>query len=91
MIDFGSLLIKPVQRVLKYHLLLKAILEKAKLLPNRKDSVWYDDLDTAYKKSELVAKEINEGKRLKDIGKFCSAYFLFLFQLNSTSPLKLQN
>lgn len=60
--DLGSLLIKPVQRVLKYPLLLREIL--ALTSPEHLD---HDDLASALKEIEDVAENINEIKRRKDI------------------------
>ncbi|KAI8084138.1 uncharacterized protein B0P05DRAFT_578568 [Gilbertella persicaria] len=60
--DLGSLLIKPVQRVLKYPLLLREILT---LTPPTHDD--HDDLSAAVKEIQEVADNINEIKRRKDI------------------------
>ncbi|KAI8382977.1 hypothetical protein BD560DRAFT_385679 [Blakeslea trispora] len=60
--DLGSLLIKPVQRVLKYPLLLREILA---LTPPTHDD--YDNLLAAVKEIQDVADNINEIKRRKDI------------------------
>ncbi|KAI7891268.1 uncharacterized protein EV154DRAFT_508484 [Mucor mucedo] len=60
--DLGSLLIKPVQRVLKYPLLLREIL--ALTSPTHND---HDDLSAAVKEIQEVADNINEIKRRKDI------------------------
>lgn len=60
--DLGSLLIKPVQRVLKYPLLLREIL--ALTPPTHLD---HDDLSAAVKEIQEVADNINEIKRRKDI------------------------
>ncbi|PHZ17252.1 uncharacterized protein RHIMIDRAFT_253498 [Rhizopus microsporus ATCC 52813] len=60
--DLGSLLIKPVQRVLKYPLLLREILTLTS--PTHLD---HDDLASALKEIEEVAENINEIKRRKDI------------------------
>lgn len=58
----GSLLIKPVQRVLKYPLLLREILSLTS--PTHDD---HDDLSAAVKEIQEVADNINEIKRRKDI------------------------
>ncbi|KAI9277483.1 hypothetical protein BY458DRAFT_554484 [Sporodiniella umbellata] len=60
--DLGSLLIKPVQRVLKYPLLIKEILSLTS--PEHSD---HDDLASALKEIGEVADNINEIKRRKDI------------------------
>ncbi|KAI7905910.1 uncharacterized protein BX663DRAFT_580985 [Cokeromyces recurvatus] len=60
--DLGSLLIKPVQRVLKYPLLLKEILS----LTSTEDK-GYNELFAAVKGIQEVADNINEIKRRKDI------------------------
>ncbi|KAL0144724.1 hypothetical protein V8B55DRAFT_1455283 [Mucor lusitanicus] len=60
--DLGSLLIKPVQRVLKYPLLLREILSLTP--PTHVD---HDDLSAAVKEIQEVADNINEIKRRKDI------------------------
>ncbi|KAL9556408.1 hypothetical protein MBANPS3_001898 [Mucor bainieri] len=60
--DLGSLLIKPVQRVLKYPLLLREILS---LTPPT--HINHDDLSAAVKEIQEVADNINEIKRRKDI------------------------
>ena len=61
--DLQSLLIKPVQRVLKYPLLLNKIVE------NTSDS--HSDYKVVHSAREAIAKvtqEINEIKRRKDLG-----------------------
>ncbi|KAI8974419.1 hypothetical protein BDB01DRAFT_880973 [Pilobolus umbonatus] len=60
--DLGSLMIKPVQRVLKYPLLLRELLSVTS--PTHHD---HDDLLAALKEMEEVADNINEIKRRKDI------------------------
>ncbi|KAI8991430.1 hypothetical protein BDF20DRAFT_811323 [Mycotypha africana] len=60
--DLGSLLIKPVQRVLKYPLLLR---ELHSLTPNTHQD--YENLTAAVKEIQEVADNINEIKRRKDI------------------------
>ncbi|KAK9765359.1 hypothetical protein K7432_006379 [Basidiobolus ranarum] len=60
--DFGSLLIKPVQRVLKYPLLLQQIL----LLTPESDSD-FDCLRGVNQDIQKVAERINEIKKRKDI------------------------
>ncbi|KAI8063330.1 hypothetical protein BC940DRAFT_243449 [Gongronella butleri] len=60
--DLGSLLIKPVQRVLKYPLLLKEL-----LLTTPTDHDDYANLAQASSDIEKVADHINEIKRRKDI------------------------
>ncbi|CAG8636039.1 9392_t:CDS:10, partial [Ambispora leptoticha] len=60
--DISSLLIKPVQRVLKYPLLLQQILSLTK--PTHPD---FKDLKDAFNEVTTVAERINEIKRRKDI------------------------
>lgn len=60
--DLGSLLIKPVQRVLKYPLLLQQI--RMLTLPTHSD---FENLERATKEIQEVADRINEIKRRKDI------------------------
>ncbi|CAG8457958.1 2657_t:CDS:10 [Scutellospora calospora] len=60
--DIASLLIKPVQRVLKYPLLLQQILSLTK--PSHSD---YKNLQFAFSEITKVAERINEIKRRKDI------------------------
>ncbi|KAI8096586.1 uncharacterized protein BX664DRAFT_258121, partial [Halteromyces radiatus] len=60
--DLGSLLIKPVQRVLKYPLLLK---ELSSITPP--DDLDHENLITATIEIQKVADHINEIKRRKDI------------------------
>ncbi|KAI8145439.1 hypothetical protein BJV82DRAFT_603659 [Fennellomyces sp. T-0311] len=60
--DLGSMLIKPVQRVLKYPLLLREI-----FLLTPADHGDHEDLATATQEIQEVADHINEIKRRKDI------------------------
>ncbi|KAJ3279401.1 hypothetical protein HK104_001500 [Borealophlyctis nickersoniae] len=60
--DLGSLVIKPVQRVLKYPLLIKSLLKETS--PQSPD---FDQLVKASEAIEGVAEKINEVKRRKDI------------------------
>ncbi|KAJ2963631.1 hypothetical protein NQZ79_g1368 [Umbelopsis isabellina] len=60
--DLGSLLIKPVQRVLKYPLLLQQI--RMLTEPTHPD---FENLERATKEIQNVADRINEIKRRKDI------------------------
>ncbi|CAG8561917.1 29115_t:CDS:10 [Gigaspora margarita] len=60
--DIASLLIKPVQRVLKYPLLLQQILSLTK--PSHQD---YEHLKFSFSEITKVAERINEIKRRKDI------------------------
>ena len=60
--DLNSFLIKPVQRVLKYPLLLRELLKKTK--PNHVD---FEDLTAAEEAMKEVAKTINEKKRTKEL------------------------
>ncbi|KAJ3208223.1 hypothetical protein HK099_000103 [Clydaea vesicula] len=60
--DLPSLLIKPVQRVLKYPLLLKQLLKET---DQSHDD--YENLTIAVKRSEAVAEAINTVKKRKDV------------------------
>jgi hypothetical protein len=60
--DLHTFLIKPVQRVLKYPLLLDKLLQNTP-----PDSDQHNDLTSAVKLSSQVAQDINELKRRKDI------------------------
>ncbi|KAH6587028.1 hypothetical protein BASA50_000075 [Batrachochytrium salamandrivorans] len=60
--DLSSLIVKPVQRVLKYPLLIKALLKE---LPRGHPDA--DSLVDAFEAIELVAEKINEVKKRKDI------------------------
>ncbi|KAI8921901.1 hypothetical protein DFJ77DRAFT_505668 [Powellomyces hirtus] len=60
--DLGSLVIKPVQRVLKYPLLIKQLLKET--MPDHPD---FEQLTKAAADIELVAEKINEVKKRKDI------------------------
>ncbi|RKO88428.1 Dbl homology domain-containing protein, partial [Blyttiomyces helicus] len=60
--DLGSLVIKPVQRVLKYPLLIKQLLKET--VPTHPDHV---ELVRASVEIEKVAEKINEVKKRKDI------------------------
>ncbi|RIA87812.1 hypothetical protein C1645_739835 [Glomus cerebriforme] len=60
--DISSLLIKPVQRVLKYPLLLQQIVALTK--PSHPD---FEELKSAFTEIQNVAERINEIKRRKDI------------------------
>jgi hypothetical protein len=60
--DLNSFLIKPVQRVLKYPLLLKEL--KNTTEPDHPD---YAMLTDAIRRMKLVATAINEGKRRKEL------------------------
>ncbi|TPX34717.1 hypothetical protein SmJEL517_g02691 [Synchytrium microbalum] len=60
--DLGSLLIKPVQRVLKYPLLIKQLIKDT--TSTHSD---FQQLGRAYVEMERIAEKINEVKRRKDI------------------------
>ncbi|TPX67581.1 hypothetical protein SpCBS45565_g03710 [Spizellomyces sp. 'palustris'] len=60
--DLGSLVIKPVQRVLKYPLLIKQLLKETP--PEHPD---FEQLCKAAEDIELVAEKINEVKKRKDL------------------------
>ena len=68
--DLASLLIKPVQRVLKYPLLLRELEKNTENLELEMDDSYRKDLKKATAISRDVAKDINEGKRGIDIGMF---------------------
>ena len=57
-LDIASFLIKPVQRICKYPLLIKAIIKSTPA--NHPD---YHILDQALKKIESVVSDVNEGTR----------------------------
>ena len=63
--DLHSLLLKPIQRVLKYPLLLQELLKNTD--PNHVD---YNDLRSALNCMQEVASYINEIKRRRDMSKF---------------------
>lgn len=60
--DLGSLLVKPVQRVLKYPLLLKSCLKNT-----HEDHIDIQDLQLAVREMECVAELINTVKKRKDV------------------------
>ncbi|KAF8633352.1 hypothetical protein AX17_004524 [Amanita inopinata Kibby_2008] len=62
--DLASLLIKPVQRLLKYPLLLLAIYDET---PDGHPDK--ENLDSARKKMEEVARNVNEGRRRAEVVK----------------------
>ncbi|PFH52197.1 hypothetical protein AMATHDRAFT_57560 [Amanita thiersii Skay4041] len=62
--DLASLLIKPVQRLLKYPLLLAAIIEET---PDSHPDK--ENLELARKKMEEVARNVNEGRRRAEVVK----------------------
>jgi hypothetical protein len=62
--DLSSLLIKPVQRLLKYPLLLAAILEETPDVHADKENLRYARL-----KMEEVARNVNEGRRRAEVVK----------------------
>ena len=66
--DLGSFLIKPVQRILKYPLLLQELLKLADIPGPGEDRGEYDDLIEAVKLLQEAANDINEDKRRKDLG-----------------------
>nr|XP_039264334.1 dynamin-binding protein-like isoform X2 [Styela clava] len=66
--DLGSFLIKPVQRFLKYPLLISELIKLTDPpSPNDNDSSDYDNLIKAGKMMQSVANDINEDKRTKDL------------------------
>eukprot|EP00842_Homolaphlyctis_polyrhiza_P006733 jgi/Hompol1/7060/HPOL_001538-RA len=60
--DLASLIVKPVQRVLKYPLLIKSLIKETD-----QDHPDYENLNDAFAAMELVAEKINEVKKRKDI------------------------
>ncbi|KAL2911193.1 hypothetical protein HK105_209344 [Polyrhizophydium stewartii] len=60
--DLASLIVKPVQRVLKYPLLVRTLLKETDL-----SHTDYANLERAFDSLELVAEKINEVKKRKDI------------------------
>ena len=60
--DLGSLVIKPVQRILKYPLLIKQLLKET-----NEEHADYMDLEKALTSLESMADKINEIKKRKDI------------------------
>ena len=62
--DMQSLLIKPVQRVLQYPLLVDKLVKSTPT-----DHTYHKSLVTALSSLNQVAQDINEFKRRKDIGK----------------------
>ena len=66
--DLGSFLIKPVQRILKYPLLLQELLKLADVPAPGEDRKEYDQLIQAVKLMQEVGNAINEDKRRKDLG-----------------------
>jgi len=66
--DMGSFLIKPLQRVLKYPLLLENLLQRTQQPEPPADCTSYRDLMVAVKQIQDVANLVNEEKRKKDLG-----------------------
>ncbi|KAJ1306224.1 hypothetical protein OPQ81_010931 [Rhizoctonia solani] len=64
--DIPSLIIKPLQRLLKYPLILQTILEHTPLSLNHPDRT---TLSLAKDKTEQVARQVNEGKRRWEVVK----------------------
>ena len=64
MLDMGSLLIKPVQRIMKYPLLLSELWQATP--ENHPD---FRPLQEAFTAAKIINVNINEFKRRKDIGK----------------------
>ncbi|KAJ8327394.1 hypothetical protein QVD99_008062 [Batrachochytrium dendrobatidis] len=60
--DLASLIVKPVQRVLKYPLLIKSLIKEME--PNHPDG---ENLLKSFDSMSLVAEKINEVKKRKDI------------------------
>ena len=66
--DLGSFLIKPVQRILKYPLLLHELLKLSDVPGPGDVRAEYDELIQAVKLVQEAANDINEDKRRKDLG-----------------------
>jgi len=66
--DLGSFLIKPVQRILKYPLLLQELLKLSDVPRPGEDRTEYDELIQAVKLTQEAGNDINEDKRRKDLG-----------------------
>ena len=69
-IDLGSLLLKPVQRVLKYPLLLRELLKTTPQPMPGEDASYYQEIVEANKIAENISKEINQAKRAFDLGQY---------------------
>ncbi len=63
--DLNSLLLKPIQRVLKYPLLLQELIKNTE--PQHED---FDDLNQALATMQHVASYINEIKRRRELSKY---------------------
>lgn len=74
--DLGSFLIKPVQRVLKYPLLINELV-KLTDPPTGSEPSDLENLTKAAKLMNAVANDINEDKRTKDLGWSLKMKFLF--------------
>lgn len=73
LLNMGSLLIKPVQRIMKYPLLLGELWQAT---PD--DHPDHRPLQEAFTAAKIINININEFKRRKDIGK---VYFFFFCQI----------
>ena len=63
LLDMGSLIIKPVQRIMKYPLLLRELLQATP-----EDHPDHRPLQEAFTAVKIINVNINEFKRRKDIG-----------------------
>lgn len=72
LLDMGSLIIKPVQRIMKYPLLLRELWQATP-----EDHPDYQPLQEAFTTAKIINVNINEFKRRKDIGEIIHCY-LFL-------------
>ena len=91
-IDLGSLLIKPVQRVLKYPLLLRELLKTTPQPMPGEDASYYQEIVEATKIAENISKEINQAKRAFDLGRYVVSvsFELGIFQAPTSLYLTAQ-
>lgn len=76
LLDMGSLLIKPVQRIMKYPLLLGELWHATP-----EDHPDYHPLQEAFTTAKIINVNINEFKRRKDIGEIPDFFTPFLCRL----------
>ena len=76
--DLGSFLIKPVQRFLKYPLLIEELLKLTDASTPTQPTD-HDKLILVSKMMQSLAKEINEDKRKVDLGKEFASILLLCF------------
>lgn len=73
LLDMGSLLIKPVQRIMKYPLLLRELWQATP-----EDHPDHRPLQEAFTAAKIINVNINEFKRRKDIGKIFSLVHMWV-------------